>query len=100
MLTKSDVAFIHAENGEQAVELVKLNPEIDLILMDIRMPVMNGIDAARLIKQIRPNLPIIAQTAYAFSEEKATILSTGFDEYLSKPLQYSRLDELIKKYLK
>jgi signal transduction histidine kinase/DNA-binding response OmpR family regulator len=100
MLTKSDVAFIHAENGEQAVELVKSNPEIDLILMDIRMPVMNGIDAARLIKQIRPSLPIIAQTAYAFSEEKATILSTGFDEYLSKPLQYSRLDELIKKYLK
>ncbi len=100
MLTKSVVSFIHAENGEQAVELARSNPDIDLILMDIRMPVMNGIDAARLIKQFRPDLPIIAQTAYAFSEEKDTILSTGFDEYLSKPLQYSRLDELIKKYLK
>jgi signal transduction histidine kinase/PleD family two-component response regulator len=100
MLTKSVVSFIHAENGEQAVELARSNPDIDLILMDIRMPVMNGIDAARLIKQFRPDLPIIAQTAYAFSEEKDTILSTGFDEYLSKPLQYSRLDELIKKYMK
>ncbi|KAF0128808.1 MAG: PAS/PAC sensor hybrid histidine kinase [Bacteroidetes bacterium] len=100
IMSKSNVTIIHAENGEQAVELVKENSDIDLILMDIRMPVMNGIDAARLIKQIRPNLPIIAQTAYAFSEEKTTILTTGFDEYLSKPLQYSKLDELIKKYLK
>ncbi len=99
ILSKASVTIIHAENGEQAVELVKANSDIDLILMDIRMPVMNGIDAARLIKQIRPNLPIIAQTAYAFSEEKTTILTTGFDEYLSKPLQYSKLDELIKKYL-
>ena len=99
MLSKSKVSIIHAENGEQAVEFAKTIPDIDLILMDIRMPVMNGIDAARLIKQIRPDLPIIAQTAYAFSEEKTTILSTGFDEYLSKPLQYSKLNELIKKYL-
>jgi signal transduction histidine kinase/DNA-binding response OmpR family regulator len=99
ILSKSVISIIHAENGEQAVEFAKTNPDIDLILMDIRMPVMNGIDAARLIKQIRPNVPIIAQTAYAFSEEKTNILSTGFDEYLSKPLQYYQLDEIIKKYL-
>ncbi|MDO8899575.1 MAG: ATP-binding protein, partial [Bacteroidales bacterium] len=100
MLSKSSISIIHAENGQQAVEFTKQNPDIDLILMDIRMPVMNGIEAARLIKQMRPNLPIIAQTAYAFSQEKTNILSTGFDEYLSKPLQFFKLDELIKKYLK
>jgi signal transduction histidine kinase/CheY-like chemotaxis protein len=100
MLSKSGISIIRAENGEQAVEFTKQNPDIDLIIMDIRMPIMNGIEAAKLIKLLRPNLPIIAQTAYAFSEEKTNILSTGFDEYLSKPLQFFKLDEMIKKYLK
>jgi signal transduction histidine kinase len=99
MLKKMEITFIHAEDGSQAVELVRNNPDIDLILMDIRMPVMNGIEAAKLIKLIRPNLPVIAQTAYAFSEEKNSILSVGFDEYLTKPMQYYKLDEMIKKYL-
>jgi signal transduction histidine kinase/CheY-like chemotaxis protein len=99
MLEKSVIHVIHAENGAQAVEFAKTIPDIDLVLMDIRMPVMNGVDAAKLIKQIRPNLPIIAQTAYAFNEEKNNILSTGFDEYITKPLQDFKLHELIKKYI-
>jgi CheY-like chemotaxis protein/nitrogen-specific signal transduction histidine kinase len=99
-LGKLDIAIIHAENGEEAVELVKKTPDIDFIMMDIRMPVMNGVEAAKIIKKIRPDLPIIAQTAYAFSEEKNNILSIGFDEYITKPLQFSKLDELLRKYCK
>jgi len=99
ILAKSDISVIHAENGEQAVEMVRNTANIDLILMDIRMPVMNGIEATKLIKKIRPNLPIIAQTAYAFNEEKKKILSVGCDEYLAKPLEHAKLNELINMYL-
>lgn len=99
ILAKSGISVIHAENGEQAVEFVRSTADIDLILMDIRMPVMNGIEATKLIKQIRPNLPIIAQTAYAFNEEKNKILSIGCDDYLAKPLERTKLNELINMYL-
>ncbi|MCX6320348.1 MAG: ATP-binding protein [Bacteroidia bacterium] len=99
-LVNSEITVIHAENGEQAVRFVRNTPDIDLVLMDIRMPVMDGIEATKLIKQIRPDLPIIAQTAYAFSEEKNKILSIGCDEYLAKPLDNDKLKELINKYLK
>ncbi len=100
LLENADITVIHAEDGSQAVELVKDNPDIDLILMDIRMPVMDGMEATKLIKQIRPDLPIIAQTAYAFSEEKERILASGCDEYLSKPIKNDKLQRLIDRYLK
>ena len=96
---KSSNTIIHAENGEQAVEFVRNTPDIDLILMDIRMPGMDGMEATRQIKLIRPQLPIIAQTAYVFSEERSKILSCGCDEYLAKPLALEKLNDLINKYL-
>lgn len=99
VLSKFDVTVIHAENGELAVELVRSTPDIDLILMDIRMPVMDGIEATKLIKKIRPDLPIIAQTANTLSEERSIILSIGCNEYLSKPLEFKKLNELINLYL-
>jgi CheY-like chemotaxis protein len=79
--------------------MVRSNPDINLILMDIRMSIMDGIEATRLIKRLRPNLPIIAQTAYAFNEEKRFIMSSGCDEYLAKPLAHDKLNLLINKYL-
>jgi len=99
ILEKSDITVIHAENGEQAVAFVRNKPDIDLILMDIKMPVMNGIDATKIIKRIRPDLPIIAQTAYTYSEEQNKMTSLGCDEYLAKPLDYAKLKELLKIYL-
>jgi len=98
-LGKFDITLIHAENGEQAVEFVKNTPDIKLILMDIRMPVMDGIEATKIIKKIRPDLPVIAQTADAFDEDKSKILSAGFDEYLLKPLHLKKLNELVNMYL-
>ena len=99
ILEKSDITVIHAENGEQAVAFVRNKPDIDLILMDIKMPVMNGIDATKIIKRIRPDLPIIAQTAYTYSEEQNKMTSLGCDEYLAKPVDYATLKELLKIYL-
>jgi PAS domain S-box-containing protein len=99
ILSKFDITVLHAENGEQAVEFVKNFPDIDLVLMDIRMPIMNGIEATKQIKRIRPDLPVIAQTAYAFSNEKRDILAVGCDEYISKPMESSKLNLLINKYL-
>jgi PAS domain S-box-containing protein len=99
ILEKSDITVIHAENGVQAVELVKNTSDIDLILMDIKMPVMDGIEATKLIKRLRPDLPIIAQTAYVFDEDKIMISSIGCDQYLAKPLDYAKLKELLNMYL-
>jgi CheY-like chemotaxis protein/two-component sensor histidine kinase len=99
LLENIDITVIHAENGEEAVEFVRNMPDIDLILMDIKMPVMDGIEATKIIKQIRPTIPIIAQTAYAFNEEKKRILDAGCDEYLAKPVQFEKLMRLIDKYI-
>jgi len=63
------------------------------------MPVMDGIDATKIIKRIRPDLPIIAQTAYTYSEEQNKMASLGCEEYLAKPLDYAKLKELLKIYL-
>lgn len=99
ILEKSDITVLHAENGEQAVDIVRNTSEIDLILMDIKMPVMDGIEATKIIKRIRPDLPIIAQTAYTYSEERSKISAIGCDEYLAKPLEYAKLNELLRMYL-
>lgn len=95
VLEKEQFNLLHAVNGEEAVQFVKNNPEIDFVLMDIRMPVMNGFEAAKLIKAMRPDLRIIAQTAYAFSQEREEILASGCDDYLSKPIDTLKLKKLL-----
>ena len=100
LFVDSKLILIHAENGEEAVNLVQSTPDIDLILMDIRMPVMDGMEATKQIKKIKPELPIIAQTAFAYNEEKKNILAAGFNEYLTKPIDELKLFGLINKYLK
>jgi hypothetical protein len=99
LLKDSRFQLIHAENGREAVEFVKNTPDIDLVLMDMRMPEMDGFEATQQIKAIRPELPIIAQTAYAFQDEREKILSIGCDDYLSKPIDDNKLKILIKKFL-
>ena len=100
LLTGQDTTIIWAENGKQAIEIVKNNQAIDLILMDIRMPVLSGIEAIKQIKKIKPDLPVIAQTAYAFNEEKEKILSYGFSDFISKPIDKDKILMMINKYLK
>ncbi|MHB1106405.1 MAG: PAS domain S-box protein [Lutibacter sp.] len=91
--------IIHAKDGLEAVELCKSNPEIELVLMDIKMPKMDGREATRIIKEFRPNLPIIAQTAYSSPEEKEKAFLAGCDDFLSKPINKEDLDSKLKNYL-
>ena len=90
--------IIHAINGLEAIKICKENSDINLILMDMRMPVMDGFEAAAQIKKILPKVPIIAQTAFAFSEDKVKALKAGCDDYVSKPIESQTLIDLIEKY--
>lgn len=87
----------HAFNGKEAVELAKVN-EYDLILMDINMPLMGGIEATRLIKKMYPHLPIIAQTAFTSSIEKVRFVEAGCDDIIYKPIKKILLFEVLQKY--
>jgi signal transduction histidine kinase len=86
-----------ASNGKDAVEICRNHPEITIVLMDIKMPVMNGFDATREIKSFRNELPIIAITAYALREDEKRALDAGCDDYLSKP---SSKEVFLKKLMK
>ena len=98
ILRKYASKIIKAVNGREAVEICKTNPDISIVLMDIKMPVMDGLEATALIKSFRKDLPIIAVTAYAMEEDEKIALDAGFDDYLPKPFTYSRLIEKVTKY--
>jgi PAS domain S-box-containing protein len=99
LLTKLDIRVLLANNGLDAIDQCKNDISIDLVLMDIKMPLLNGYDATKEIKILRPGLPIIAQTAFATVEDRAEALAAGCDDYISKPIKSSLLTEIIKKYL-
>ena len=100
ILHKFKMNLLWAKNGEEAVTFCKENPEIDLVLMDINLPIMNGYDATKAIKQFRPNLPIIAQTAYAITGDREKSSEAGCDDYISKPIRRDKLLSIIEKHLK
>ena len=88
----------HACNGKEVIELVA-NNDYSVILMDLKMPVMSGIEATKLLKQQFPNLPVIAQTAYSLPEERENALLAGCDDFISKPINKEKLFEMILKYV-
>jgi CheY-like chemotaxis protein len=90
--------LIRAHNG---IEAVTLNEEEhpDLILMDIRMPEMNGLDATRIIKEVDSHTPVIALSAYAFEENIREAKIAGCDEFMAKPFKVENLIEMVGKYL-
>ena len=98
-LKKTRASLIWAMDGNHAVDICKKNEDIDLVLMDIRLPKLSGYVATETIKKIRPRLPIIAQTAYAMSSERQKCLEAGCDDYLSKPVKPASLLKLINKYI-
>ncbi len=99
LMKQRNYKILRAINGKEAVEICLENPNIDLVLMDIKMPIMDGFEAIELIKPIRPNLPIIAQTAYSSAEDEEKIYAAGFSNYITKPLNRERLFELINQYI-
>jgi signal transduction histidine kinase/CheY-like chemotaxis protein len=91
VLQRTQAQVLRAKTGLEAVELCQKIPQIDLVLMDIKMPVMNGYEASKKIKAIRPNLPIIAQTAFSTQEEINKCLECGCEDYIIKPIDISLL---------
>jgi PAS domain S-box-containing protein len=98
-INRTKVRIIRAMNGEEAVDYVKRNDHIDLVLMDIRMPRLNGYDATRQIKLLKPHLPVISITAYAMSEDETKSIEAGCDMYISKPIRPSNLLTLLNEFL-
>jgi len=99
LLLDMNFKLIHTKDGRETIEFCKDNKEVDLILMDIKMPVMDGYNAALVIKTFRPNLPIIAQTAYALKNEIENFGGQAFDDYITKPIDGNELKEKVLKYI-
>ena len=94
-----NIKIIRAENGQEAVDLFNENKDINLILMDIKMPILNGYEATLEIRKTSTTIPIIAVTAYAMAEDEALAMKAGCNEYISKPVSKGLLYNVIKKYL-
>jgi CheY-like chemotaxis protein len=90
--------ILMAKTGFEAVEACRRHPDIDLVLMDIKMPEMDGYEATKLIRQFNTNVIIIAQTAYALTGDREMTIDAGCDDYISKPIRKELLFELLQKY--
>ncbi len=99
VLAETNIQIILSRNGLDAVEKAKNNPDIDLILMDIQLPGISGEKATILIREFNPDIPIVAQTAHAMSNDKETYLKAGCTDYLSKPILMTDLFLTLQKYL-
>ncbi len=99
ILENQEITLLHAKNGIEAIELFKEN-DVDLVLMDIKMPVMDGYQATKIIKKLNPGVPVIAQTAYALSTDREKALQKGCDDYIPKPLKKSDLLQMVNKFQK
>jgi PAS domain S-box-containing protein len=100
ILSSKKITFLHAKTGEDAIKLLQENPNVSLVLMDIRMPEMDGLEATRHIRQFNENIPIIAQTAYTLAGDKEKALQAGCTDYIAKPIIRSELVRMLNKHIK
>lgn len=100
ILQLRNYTILRAKNGQEAVDICRVNTDIDLVFMDVKMPVMNGLDAFKIIKKTNPDLIVIAQTAYSSAEDKEMILNLGFKNYITKPLNKEKIFELLDGFFK
>jgi CheY-like chemotaxis protein len=97
---KTEARIIRARNGKEAVDIIREHGgDIDLVLMDLNMPVMDGYEAMRIIKSQHPKIPIIAQTAYTLTEDRTKCMQAGFNDYISKPINRLALFRLVNANL-
>ena len=98
-ILKKDYQYERAKNGQEAVDMIEAGG-FDIVLMDVKMPLMDGLEATKIIKEKHPDLPIIALTANAFDSDRQLALAAGCDDFLSKPVSGEVCLKTIKKYLK
>jgi PAS domain S-box-containing protein len=100
ILTDTGVVILTARSGFEAIEIIKKTPDIDVVLLDMQMPEMNGIEATKEIRKIRKDIPIIAQTAFIFEDDKDIILEAGCDACLIKPIRRDHLLTVMSSFVK
>jgi signal transduction histidine kinase len=98
VLDSTKIPLLFARNGLEAVELVSQSEQVQMVLMDIKMPVMDGISATKKIKEIKPNIVVIGQTAYTSPSDLDTIRKSGFTDVITKPMSQAALLEIVKKH--
>ncbi len=98
LLANTELKILYVANGQQALDFCKSNNYIDLIFMDIKMPIMDGHTAAKLIKEIQPDLPIIALSAFALENEKEHFIDI-FDDYITKPINVNELKKKLLQFM-
>jgi CheY-like chemotaxis protein len=100
VLIDTGVTIITARSGFEAIDIIRTTPDIDVVLLDMQMPEMNGIEATREIRKIRKDIPIIAQTAFIFEDDKDIILEAGCDACLIKPIRREHLLTVMSSFVK
>lgn len=99
ILSRLDTEVVYASTGQEAIDFCRAHPEISLVLMDIRMPELDGLEATRQIRAFRPDLPIVALTAFGFHWNKAEVFEAGCTTFLSKPVTMSQIKSLLDTYI-
>ncbi|RLD58710.1 MAG: hypothetical protein DRJ05_07555, partial [Bacteroidetes bacterium] len=99
VLKRTGAHIYHSISGKHSIEMVKEHPEFDLVLMDIKLPDINGYEATRMIKNLRSDIPVIAQTAFAMAGDDLKAKEAGCDAYISKPIEAPKLLKLINQFL-
>lgn len=100
LLKRKKMSYLLAVDGLEAIEMFEKYPEIDLVLLDIKLPNLNGEAVLIKMKELRPDVPIVVQTAYVFEEDKKRFFDIGCDDYISKPLNKELFYEILSRWLK
>ncbi|MCD6179341.1 MAG: response regulator [Bacteroidales bacterium] len=99
LLKRKNLSYLLAEDGLEALDMFEKHPEIDLVLLDIKIPNLNGEDVLVKMKKLRPDIPIVVQTAYVFEEDKKRFFDIGGDDYISKPINKELLYDILSRWL-
>lgn len=98
VLSQVQATVVHATNGRQAIDLCASEKHFDLVLMDMQMPEVNGLEATREIKRMRPDLAVVATTANAYAEDELACRKAGCDAFIPKPLNFKNMFELMQSF--
>jgi PAS domain S-box-containing protein len=99
LLKKTNITILHARDGKEVMDIMHKNSQVDLLLLDIQLPIITGYEVARQLRKVLPDLPIIAQTANAFEEDKGKCIDAGCNNYLAKPIKKDALLAMIAQYI-
>ena len=99
ILERTSASITHVTHGEEAVKICREGQPCDLILMDIRLPDLDGLETSRQIRNLRPNIPQIAQTAFVFPDNPNYYLKQGFDSFIYKPYRVKDLLTLLEPFI-